>query len=88
MCIRDRDSNEIFGPGGQLSCSFETYEDRPNQVKYAQYVDELFSSSGGIGVVEAGTGLGKSMAYLYPAIKLNNINDDNEPVVISCYTKH
>ena len=28
------------------------------------------------------------MAYLYPAIKLNNINDDNEPVVISCYTKH
>ncbi|GIS57213.1 MAG: hypothetical protein CM1200mP1_11510 [Candidatus Neomarinimicrobiota bacterium] len=40
--------------------------------------DELFSSSGGIGVVEAGTGLGKSMAYLYPAIKLNNINDDKD----------
>ena len=86
--VKNTDSNEIFGPGGQLSRSFETYEDRPNQVKYAQYVDELFSSSGGIGVVEAGTGLGKSMAYLYPAIKLNNINDDNGPVVISCYTKH
>ena len=86
--VKDTDSNEIFGPEGELSRSFETYEDRPNQVKYAQYVDELFSSSGGIGVVEAGTGLGKSMAYLYPAIKLNNINDDNGPVVISCYTKH
>ena len=86
--VKDTDSNKIFGPEGELSRSFETYEDRPNQVKYAQYVDELFSSSGGIGVVEAGTGLGKSMAYLYPAIKLNNINDDNGPVVISCYTKH
>ena len=86
--IKNTDSNEIFGPGGKLSRSFETYEDRPNQVKYAQFVDDIFSSSGGIGVAEAGTGLGKSMAYLYPAIKLNSVKNDDGPVVISCYTKH
>ena len=86
--IKNTDSNEIFGPGGKLSRSFETYEDRPNQVNYAQFVDDIFSSSGGIGVAEAGTGLGKSMAYLYPAIKLNSVKNDDGPVVISCYTKH
>ena len=86
--IKNSDSNEIFGPGGKLSRSFETYEDRQNQVKYAQFVDDIFSSSGGIGVAEAGTGLGKSMAYLYPAIKLNSVNNGDGPVVISCYTKH
>ena len=86
--ISDTDSYKIFGPDGELNRSFETYEHRPNQIEYSKFVDDLFSSSGGIGISEAGTGLGKSMAYLYPAIKHNAKQAENQPVIISCYTKH
>ena len=39
-------------------------------------------------MVEAGTGLGKSMAYLYPAIKYTHSEADRGPIILSCYTKH
>ena len=86
--IKDTNSRQVFGPDGLLNHTFETYEHRSNQIEYAQFVDDLFSSSGGIGVFEAGTGLGKSMAYLYPAIKHNAKDEESHPIVISCYTKH
>ena len=82
------DSSSVFGPEGQLSRTFEAYEDRPNQVSFGQFVDDILMSPVGIGVAEAGTGLGKSMAYLYPAIKHNITNPDDGPVVVSCHTKH
>ncbi len=86
--ISNATGHDIFGPDGQLSQSFESFEDRPNQVNYSQFVDDIMASPGGIGVAEAGTGLGKSMAYLYPAIKHNATHPDDGPVVISCFTKH
>ena len=86
--ISNASGYDVFGPEGQLSKAFESFEDRPNQVGYSQFVDDIMSSPGGIGVVEAGTGLGKSMAYLYPAIKHNATHPDDGPVVISCFTKH
>ena len=86
--IAASNSNDVFGPEGNLSKSFEAYENRPNQVHYSQFIDDILTSPGGIGVAEAGTGLGKSMAYLFPAIKHNVNNIDEGPIVISCYTKH
>ena len=86
--IVSTDSYNIFGPEGNLSNTFEAYENRPNQIDYSNFVDKILTSSGGIGVAEAGTGLGKSMAYLYPAIKHNMTHPDDGPVIISCYTKH
>lgn len=81
-------SHDVFGPDGHLSCSYENYEDRPNQVNFSEFIDDIMASPGGIGIAEAGTGLGKSMAYLFPAMKNNLLNPDDGPVIISCYTKH
>ena len=86
--IKSMNSEEVFGPNGYLSQSYDNYEDRPNQVNYSQFIDDIITSPGGIGVVEAGTGLGKSMAYLFPVIKSNISNPENGPIIISCYTKH
>ena len=81
-------SYDVFGPDGHLNQSYENYEDRPNQVNYSDFIDEIMGSSSGVGIAEAGTGLGKSMAYLFAAMKNNLSNPDDGPVVISCYTKH
>jgi len=86
--LKSLSSEDVFGPNGSLSQSYEGYEDRPNQVSFSHFIDDILASPGGIGIVEAGTGLGKSMAYLFPAIKNNIANPDGGPVVISCYTKH
>ena len=86
--ISTTNSNDVFGENGLLNKTFDTYELRPNQIKFSDYVDNIMCSQGGIGVVEAGTGLGKSMAYLYPAIKYSHLNSNDSPIILSCYTKH
>ena len=51
-------------------------------------VDEILTDEKRIGVFEAGTGLGKSMAYLFGAFK-NSVNmEDEGPTLIACHTKH
>ena len=42
----------------------------------------------GVGILEAGTGLGKSMAYLYAAIYQSLITEDEGPIIIACHTKN
>ncbi|MFQ6612288.1 MAG: helicase C-terminal domain-containing protein [Fidelibacterota bacterium] len=86
--IQNLDAETVLGADGYLSRSFSTYEERPNQVKYSRFVQEILEGEGGIGVVEAGTGLGKTMAYLFPALRYTLTNDDDYPLIISCYTKH
>jgi ATP-dependent DNA helicase DinG len=56
----------ILEPGGALAGRFEAYEFRPQQVTMARAVASAFSESAHL-MVEAGTGTGKSMAYLVPA---------------------
>jgi ATP-dependent DNA helicase DinG len=59
------------------------WEDRPQQNRMAEAVrDTLFD--GGFLMVEAGTGVGKSFAYLFPALEYAIQN--NKSVVISTYT--
>jgi DNA polymerase-3 subunit epsilon/ATP-dependent DNA helicase DinG len=57
----------FFAPDGVLSRHFATYEQRAQQVQMAQGVTQAFNTSDML-VVEAGTGTGKSMAYLVPAV--------------------
>ena len=86
--INTTNSVDVFGENGLLNQTFDSYELRPNQINFSEYVDNILSRQGGIGVIEAGTGLGKSMAYLYPAIKYSHDNSNENPIILSCYTKH
>jgi ATP-dependent DNA helicase DinG len=60
----DRD----LGPGGALASRHPRYEDRPQQRELARMIGALYNE-GGVGIAEAGTGTGKSVAYLLPAIR-------------------
>ena len=86
--INTTNSVDVFGENGLLNQTFDSYELRSNQINFSEYVDNILSGQGGIGVIEAGTGLGKSMAYLYPAIKYSHDNSNENPIILSCYTKH
>jgi ATP-dependent DNA helicase DinG len=72
--------DEIFGPGGQLERSHPGYEFRPSQLEMARIADEAFHKKQHV-VIEAGTGTGKTLAYLIPAIR------SGRKVVISTATK-
>src|SRR5215475_8977982 len=72
---------EVFGPGGLLErCMTAGYEHRPAQLEMAETVHEAFQSHRHA-IVEAGTGTGKTLAYLLPAIC------SGRRVVISTATK-
>ena len=72
---------DIFGPGGALEkCMPEGYEHRPSQLEMAELVDAAFQEKRHL-IVEAGTGTGKTLAYLIPAIR------SGRRVVISTATK-
>ena len=81
-------SDLVFSENGLLSKSLKGFEKRSNQIRFSSFIDEIFSEPNGIGVAEAGTGLGKTMAYLFPALKKNFIDPDSGPIIISCHTKY
>jgi ATP-dependent DNA helicase DinG len=60
----DRD----LGPQGPIAAQLSRYEDRASQREMAVEVTRLFNE-GGIGLLEAGTGVGKSLGYLVPALR-------------------
>ncbi len=57
----------ILGPDGPLARAHPAYEHRPGQIEMALAVAEALRK-GQLLMVEAGTGVGKSLAYLVPAI--------------------
>jgi len=57
-----------FGPDGVVGRMYEAYETRDEQARMAEAVLDAFSSSR-CAAVEAGTGVGKSVAYLVPATR-------------------
>lgn len=57
----------LLGPNGPLAAQHPTYEDRPSQRAYARRVVEILRR-GGVGLLEAGTGTGKSFGYLVPLL--------------------
>jgi predicted DnaQ family exonuclease/DinG family helicase len=73
-----------FLRGGVLSKAIRSYEYRPQQVKMAMEVAGAFNRSELL-LVEAPTGIGKSIAYLLPAAWWASLN--GERVIISTQTK-
>lgn len=59
-------TQEIFKPDGILAAHLDSYESRPGQLEMALAVADILD--GGKLVVEAETGIGKTLAYLIPAI--------------------
>ncbi len=80
---------DILGPNGRVAARLEHYEARGEQMQMAEAVADALQKSHHI-VVEAGTGVGKSFAYLVPAILAATVpSDEDEPaqrVVISTHT--
>lgn len=71
----------IFGPEGLLARHHPKFEYRPGQIDMARAVHDALSHGGHL-CVEAGTGTGKTLAYLIPALALN------KRVIISTATKN
>ncbi len=59
--------DRIFGAHGLLAQKLENYEYRPEQAQMAQAASQAFSRERFL-IVEAGTGTGKTLAYLVPAV--------------------
>ncbi|HST22755.1 MAG TPA: ATP-dependent DNA helicase [Blastocatellia bacterium] len=58
---------EVFGPDGLIARYHPNYEYRPGQVEMAEAVNDALTH-GGTALIEAGTGTGKTLAYLIPAL--------------------
>lgn len=79
---------EILSESGNLKNALATFEERPQQEKMARLIAEAFNRREFL-VVEAGTGTGKSMAYLLPAVEWAVSNrENNERVLVSTNTKN
>jgi ATP-dependent DNA helicase DinG len=76
---------EIFGRDGLISRSHPDYEFRPGQIQMAEAVLRAFEDRRHL-LVEAGTGTGKTLAYLVPAIAAATAR--GERVIISTGTKN
>jgi ATP-dependent DNA helicase DinG len=75
---------EFFSNGGKLGKA-KGYESRPGQAKMAERVAEIVEDRKHL-VVEAGTGTGKSLAYLVPAAYA--AQELGKKAIISTYTIH
>ena len=72
---------QFFGPGGLLSRTHPAYEFRRGQLAMAQAVEEALEQKRHL-IVEAGTGTGKTLAYLVPVLR------SGKRVIISTGTKN
>ena len=75
---------DFFKENGELSAKLDGYETRPQQIQMAEAVSNAIKKDRNL-IVEAGTGIGKTLAYLVPLI-LWALNE-NGRIVISTYTK-
>ena len=73
----------LLEPGSKISSSLNDYEERPEQLEMATVVTSSFNEDK-VALIEAGTGIGKSMAYLIPSVLWSLKN--RERIVISTNT--
>jgi len=76
---------EVFGPEGLIARAHPEYEYRPGQIEMARAVMRAFDEKRHL-IVEAGTGTGKTLAYLVPAVAA--ALGGNGRVIVSTGTKH
>ena len=74
------DLEDIFASGGKLSRRLPSYENRPDQLSMAEDVARCYNENRK-GVIEAGTGIGKSYAYLAVALLNAQENSDEKTVI-------
>src|SRR5690348_16387218 len=72
-----------LGPGGPVAREHGRYEDRESQRAMAAAIARVYND-GGVGLLEAGTGVGKSLGYLVPALRWAAAN--GERTVVSTNT--
>jgi ATP-dependent DNA helicase DinG len=72
-----------LGPDGPIAAVLRRYEDRPSQREMGETIARLYNE-GGVGLLEAGTGVGKSLGYLLPALRWAAAN--RERTVVSTNT--
>jgi ATP-dependent DNA helicase DinG len=72
--------HEFFAPGGILARSSLPFEYRPGQMEMARAVERALAERRHL-IVEAGTGTGKTLAYLLPALRTG------QRVIVSTGTK-
>ncbi len=79
---REEMQNDL-GEDGPIAKIHPRYEDRPSQRAMAGRIAQLYNR-GGIGLLEAGTGVGKSLGYLVPALRWGARN--KERTIVSTNT--
>jgi ATP-dependent DNA helicase DinG len=78
--VRSFNVDTLLGPGGALQAALPAYEHRPEQLQMARAVERAFNERSYL-LAEAGTGTGKTLAYLVPALL------SGRRVVVSTATK-
>ncbi len=81
--LDSKELGDVLAPGGALAERHAGYEDRPGQRAMLAEIVTRFNE-GGVAVVEAGTGTGKSLAYLLPAVLW--ARENRERTVVSTNT--
>src|SRR5215472_12635217 len=74
---------DALGPSGPIASTLSRYEHRESQQAMVVEIAKLYND-GGVGLLEAGTGVGKSLAYLIPALRWAATN--GESTVVSTNT--
>lgn len=76
---------QYFGSNGKLAALLNGFHERAEQIALAEDVEQS-SVEDTFLVAQAGTGIGKSYAYLYPAIR--QVVDKGHRIVISTHTRN
>jgi len=83
------DTGAVFAADGPLARTLPAFVPRPQQIRMAEEVGEALTAGRHL-VVEAGTGVGKSLAYLVPAILWTagaGRGDAPRRIVVSTFTR-
>ena len=75
---------DVFAKDGPLSKVTANYTPRPSQIEFATSVAEALEQGKSL-VAEAGTGTGKTFAYLVPALDFNRWQDASRSAI---YERH
>jgi ATP-dependent DNA helicase DinG len=77
--------HDFFHPGGLLAKSSLAFEHRSGQYLMAKAIEQAFADKRHL-IVEAGTGTGKTLAYLLPALR--RAREQQQRIIISTGTKN
>ena len=82
--LSEKEVTDYFKKGGRINQVKEYFEERKEQIEMAKEIVKALNQEKHL-VIEAGTGVGKSLAYLVPTLLWAKTNES--PVIISTHTK-